>query len=238
MKMKVWFSLSIFGFVALSIFFIYGRGIWHPKLLKVTGTRTLAEAIDQYGPKARKRLSIYFNQAQVEYPPKAMALVAFKESKTLQLWAGNQGQLKKVHEYPIKAASGELGPKLREGDRQTPEGIYQIIGFNPNSSYHLSMKLNYPNRFDWQQAEKENRTQPGSDIFIHGKAVSIGCLAMGDRAIEELFVAVYDVGRANVQVVIAPTDPTKTPLNPSQYPQPWVAELYESIETAITNIRN
>jgi murein L,D-transpeptidase YafK len=74
----------------------------------------------------------------------------------------------------MKRASGKAGPKLREGDGQVPEGIYRIDGLNPNSSYHLSLKLNYPNDFDLEQARTEGRTELGGDIFIHGKAVSIG----------------------------------------------------------------
>jgi len=71
-----------------------------------------------------------------------------------------------VADYRITAASGTAGPKLREGDRQVPEGIYRIVGLNPNSRYHLSMKLDYPNAFDRHQAARDGRARPGSDIFI------------------------------------------------------------------------
>ena len=137
-----------------------------------------------------------------------------------------------MKDYNIQAASGRLGPKLREGDRQVPEGIYKVIGLNPNSSYHLSMKLNYPNKFDLSWAQKENRTQPGSNIFIHGKALSIGCLAMGDEAIEELFVLGNDVGISNIKVIITPTDPRAGNLIPPTESKPWVKELYQDIESA------
>ena len=73
-----------------------------------------------------------------------------------------------------------------------PEGVYRIVALNPNSSYHLSMKLDYPTEFDLSKARAEGRTRPGSDIFIHGKAVSIGCVAVGDDAIEEIFVLVRE----------------------------------------------
>ena len=69
------------------------------------------------------------------------------------------------------------------------------------------MKLNYPNEFDLAHAKIEGRTKPGSNIFIHGKAVSIGCLAMGDKTIEELFILANDVGINNITVVISPLDP-------------------------------
>ncbi|NJN46820.1 MAG: L,D-transpeptidase family protein [Candidatus Competibacteraceae bacterium] len=92
-----------------------------------------------------------------------------------------------IKHYPVLAASGTLGPKLCEGDRQVPEGIYRIKSLNPNSAYHLSLELDYPNAFDLRQAERDGRNNPGSAICIHGKAVSVGCLAMGDTAIEELY---------------------------------------------------
>ena len=94
------------------------------------------------------------------------------------------------------------------------------------------MKLNYPNAFDLRHAKREGRSNPGSDIFIHGKRLSVGCLAMGDEAIEELFVLVAAVGKNNARVVIAPHDPRNTTL-PSSLPNapPWLPELYGLIET-------
>ena len=80
--------------------------------------------------------------------------------------------------------------KLREGDRQVPEGLYRLIGRNPNSNYHLSMKLDYPNSYDPRHAKREGRSNPGSNIFIHGKSLSVGCLAMSGEAIEAFFVLV------------------------------------------------
>jgi murein L,D-transpeptidase YafK len=158
-----------------------------------------------------------------------VALLAFKKERRMEVWAGSDGAWRFVRAYPILGASGELGPKLREGDRQVPEGIYRVEGLNPNSSFHLSMKLDYPNAFDRKYALHDGRMRPGSDIFIHGKATSVGCLAMGDEAIEELFVLVHDVGVENVRVIIAPTDPRMTPLNSRGHPA-WVDELYRQIE--------
>jgi len=109
-----------------------------------------------------------------------------------------------------------------------PEGIYSIAGLNPNSSFHLSLKLNYPNSFDLMHAKAEGRSSPGSNIFIHGNAVSIGCLAMGDPAVEEIFVLVADVERTNAEVAIAPSDPRIQPLEPLQ-DLPWTTELYADI---------
>lgn len=216
--------------IGTSAFFHFGRSLWHPVYLKYRGARTVADVIQQYGTTARKRLNPAFFSASVDYPPNRLALLGLKAERLLEIWALEQGEWHFIKEYPIRAASGMAGPKLLEGDRQVPEGLYRIIGLNPNSSYHLSMKLNYPNAFDLRNARKEGRNHPGGDIFIHGKALSIGCLAMGDVAIEDLFVMVGDVGKDNVKVVIAPHDPRKKPLPQSLPGIPWSDTLYRQIE--------
>ena len=132
---------------------------------------------------------------------------------------------------PILAASGELGPKQREGDQQVPEGIYRIEWLNPNSSYHLSMRVSYPNEFDRAQARIEGRSNLGGDIMIHGNAVSLGCLAMGDEVAEDLFVLAADVGIENITVILSPVDfRTKSqPANITNLPA-WSAELYDQVK--------
>lgn len=127
----------------------------------------------------------------VTHPPTRLLLRAFKTEKRLDVWVGNAtGKLKKFKSYPILAMSGKTGPKRKEGDRQVPEGIYQIDRFNPKSLFHLSLGLNYPNAADRIFADRD---APGSDIFIHGSNQSIGCLAMGDPAIEEIYTLARSV---------------------------------------------
>lgn len=98
------------------------------------------------------------------------------------------------------------------------------------------MKLDFPNRLDSEMAEAGGRTWPGSNIFIHGKAVSIGCLAMGDCAIEELFVLTADTGLQGVSVIIAPNDPGTSPLVADDHP-PWVTGLYAEIKAEFFRYR-
>jgi murein L,D-transpeptidase YafK len=134
-------------------------------------------------------------------------LAGFKREKVVHLYAAGETEAPRfVHAYPVLAASGQLGPKLAEGDRQVPEGIYRIESLNPNSRFHLSLRLDYPNQFDRARAQEEGRQELGGDIMIDGAASSIGCLAIGDPAIEELFVLVADVGRENVSVILSPVD--------------------------------
>lgn len=222
----------------LFLAFQYGRGIWHPFYLKAFGQkRTVQQVINKEGQSATLRLKALFKKAKASYPPQKIALLGIKENKTLELWAYDK-KWKQIHRYPILAASGTLGPKLREGDRQVPEGIYKIEYLNPNSSYHLSMKLNYPNPFDLIYAKKEGRKRPGTNIFIHGRAASIGCLAMGDPAIEELFTLVQKIGPSNVSVIISPTDPRGAPLTVPKNSPAWVSVLYKNIRTEFLKIVN
>lgn len=196
--------------------------------------RTVQQVLEAYGAESQKRLMPFFEAAKAPYPPKKIALLAIKDEKRLELWTEEGEDRFFIRSYPVKAASGVTGPKLREGDLQVPEGIYRLEYLNPESSYHLSMKINYPNDFDRAQARKENRTRLGGDIFIHGKAVSIGCLAMGDRAIEELFTLVAKVGADKVKVIIAPSDPRRGDILSLAHNQPdWVTELYSNIATAM-----
>ncbi|WP_232818163.1 L,D-transpeptidase family protein [Zobellella maritima] len=187
--------------------------------------------VASYGPLAEVRMKPYFMGAGVTYPPLEAVLLATKEEKALELWGRNAGgDFKFIRSYPIRKTSGGPGPKLREGDKQIPEGIYKITDLNPHSQFHLSMKLNYPNSYDLMRAAKEGRSRPGSNIFIHGKAESVGCLAVGDLAIEELFVLVNTIGLEQVSVVIAPHDPRSRPMDGIAPELPWWApELYAQI---------
>ncbi len=108
---------------------------------------------------------------------------AFKQENILEIWKWNGTKYVLYDTFPICHASGVLGPKIKQGDRQVPEGFYEVKVFNPASSYHLSLGLNYPNKRD----EIINKPPRGGDIYIHGKCASIGCLAMEDAPIEEIY---------------------------------------------------
>jgi L,D-transpeptidase catalytic domain len=215
-------------------FVVYGRGIWFPLLLQIRGERTVADVLTIYGPDARRRLVPHFQRAGVAYPPKRLALLVFKQERRLTVWArGADGRWRFIRHYPVLAASGHAGPKLREGDYQVPEGVYRIEHLNPNSSYHLSMKVSYPSPFDRDKARLDRRTRLGGDIFIHGNRVSIGCVAVGDPAIEELFTLVAETGHPRVQVVIAPNDLRVGGAVVHEDSPLWVGELYRTVRAAL-----
>lgn len=209
-----------------------GRRLWHPWLRAMSPPRSIDSVVASLGPAARERLRPHFERARVAYPPASVALLAFKSERMLELWAASSdGGPRFVRRYAVLAASGGPGPKLREGDLQVPEGRYRVLWLNPNSSYHLSLKLDYPNAFDQAQARRDGRTRLGGDIFIHGRAVSIGCLALGDEAIEELFVLAADVGVAHVSALVAPLDFRARDLRDDQRRPdlPWLDGLYDEL---------
>jgi murein L,D-transpeptidase YafK len=203
----------------------------------IAAARTVQDVLTRFGPAVRQRLKPSFRAAGVAYPPKRLTLLAFKEERRLEVWAGAAPRAVFIREYAVVAASGGPGPKLVQGDGQVPEGIYRILWLNPNSRFHLSMKLDYPNAFDRRKAVGDGRTQLGGDIFIHGNAVSIGCLAMGDEAIEELFVLAADTGVRNIDVVIAPRDLRRVSREHVPLRVAWADDLYRRLETELRGYR-
>ena len=209
-----------------------------PLIREFNGFNTVRNRVAQYGYRARNRLTPYFEQAGVEYPPKAIVLVGLKKERRLQLYAGSSyADLQFIRSYPVRGASGFLGPKLRAGDRQVPEGVYRVDAMNPNSSYHLSLRVNYPNAFDRRMARIEGRYNLGGNIFIHGKDRSAGCLAMGDSVAEELFVLVADNKTDLVRVILSPMDfrSGKPPIYTPDMPA-WTRTLYRQIKQELTKL--
>lgn len=136
---------------------------------------------------AHEGLQALFSKQGLTFPPARIFLRAFKDERALELWvAKGKGPFAKLKEYPICDFSGRLGPKRRAGDLQVPEGFYEIDRFNPQSQFLLSLGLSYPNASDRLLGARGNL---GGDIFIHGDCVSIGCLAMTDGLIREIYVA-------------------------------------------------
>ena len=122
-----------------------------------------------------------------------------KTNRELEVWGRTPGTgpFVLLNAYPLAATSGTLGPKRHAGDYQVPEGFYEIDRFNPQSNFHLSLGLNYPNAADRALGEPE----PGGDIFIHGGEVTVGCLPLTDAGIEEVYLVAV-AARAAGQMVI------------------------------------
>ena len=123
----------------------------------------------------------------------------FKEESLLEVWMHTGTVYEHLKDYAICTYSGNLGPKLKEGDSQAPEGFYKVKKYqlNPNSKFHLSFNLGYPNKYD----RAHDRT--GSFLMVHGNCVSDGCYAMTDEKIEEIYALVEGAlkkGQKDVQV--------------------------------------
>lgn len=129
-----------------------------------------------------------FAKAGVAFPPSQMLLRAFKKERHLELWAASRADapLALVATYEICGLSGALGPKRKQGDMQVPEGFYTLSEYNPASSYYLAMQVSYPNLSDRILGDK---IDPGNEIMIHGRCASVGCLAMSDERIQEIWMA-------------------------------------------------
>lgn len=136
---------------------------------------------------------------------KAVFLRIIKEEKILELWLQERDSRRwKCHKsYSIAAMSGTLGPKTAEGDKQAPEGFYRVYphSMNPQSKFHLAFNIGYPNLYD----RRLGRT--GSFIMVHGGWRSVGCFAMTDAGIEEIYTLVneaFKAGVPNIPVQIYP----------------------------------
>jgi murein L,D-transpeptidase YafK len=126
-----------------------------------------------------------FAEKNLIWPPSNIYLRAFKKESKLEIWVLENESYVLFDEYLICKNSGEVGPKRKEGDRQVPEGFYYIDRFNPVSNFYLSLGINYPNESDKILADK---VKPGSDIFIHGSCLTIGCLPMTDDKMKEIYI--------------------------------------------------
>ena len=175
--------------------------------------RSVDDVLRLCGTKTRAKYAPLCESAGVSYPPRRVRLLAFKSEKRLEVWGANPtGAYRKLSTYPVLAASGTAGTKRREGDRQVPEGFYRLTTLNPNSRFHVSVRVDYPNADDLAANPGVPVRNLGGDIYIHGNRKSIGCLAMGDAAIEEIFCVVAQADKSSRTVWIAPVDPRTSPM--------------------------
>ena len=127
----------------------------------------------------------------------------FKKESELELWMKKGARYVRFATYPICRWSGDLGPKLAQGDRQSPEGFYTVARrqLNPNSRWHLSFNLGYPNTFD--RAQKRT----GDYLMVHGGCGSIGCYAVTNPVIDEIWRIItkaFDAGQPRFHVHVMP----------------------------------
>jgi murein L,D-transpeptidase YafK len=123
----------------------------------------------------------------LQWPAKQIYIRSFKYDSQMEVWVRNKSNepFKLFKTYKVCALAGSLGPKRMEGDYQVPEGFYYINEFNPKSSFHLSLGINYPNPSDRVLSDS---IRPGGEIFIHGSCLTVGCIPIQNSQIEELYI--------------------------------------------------
>lgn len=201
----------ILRFLVLAMFVVGGGGIASQLAMSfLPSTADLTVVREETGPSLQRALSD--KDFRLGDP---VFIRIFKESSELEVWLRKTSGYALFKVYPICNYSGELGPKLKEGDRQSPEGFY-FVGreqLNPNSSYHLSFNLGFPNTYE------RSLGRTGSFLMVHGNCVSIGCYAMTDAGIEEIYLiveAALNAGQEQFQVQAFPFRMTEE--NVRRYP--------------------
>lgn len=128
-----------------------------------------------------------FEAKKLVWPAKYIYIRSFKYDSQLEVWVKNElsEPFKLFKTYKVCALAGTLGPKRLEGDYQVPEGFYYINEFNPRSQYYLSLGLNYPNLSDRILSDS---LRPGGAIYIHGSCVTVGCIPLTDKQIDEVYI--------------------------------------------------
>lgn len=150
--------------------------------------------ISQYTPTLKRQLES--RGLQLGSP---ILIRIFKVPSILEVWIKKDNKYVLFKTYSICRFSGKLGPKLKNGDHQAPEGFYTVpaSALNPNSSYFLSFNLGYPNQYD----RYYNRT--GSLLMVHGECASVGCYAMTNARMSEIYTLMYKAfanGQTGIQV--------------------------------------
>ncbi|MFN4011179.1 MAG: transcriptional regulator [Pannonibacter sp.] len=169
-----------------------GRGVG---ALVLAGLLAGCQADDMYmgsGPKHLREVSpqVKARLAELKMDLRSPIMIRiFKEESKLEVWKQTRsGRYALLEDFDICKWSGQLGPKFKEGDRQAPEGFYEITPglMNPNSSYHLAFNLGFPNSYD----QAHNRT--GSELMVHGACSSRGCYAMTDKQVQDIYALARD----------------------------------------------
>lgn len=149
-------------------------------------------------------------------PASPIYIRIFKEEAELEVWKRRaDGTYALLDTYAICAWSGELGPKLAEGDRQAPEGFYSVTQaqMNPNSSYHLSFNIGYPNQFD------QSLERTGSHLMVHGACSSAGCYSMTDETVEVIYALAREAFRGGQRAFDVHAFPFR--MTPENFARHW-----------------
>ena len=211
------YACALRRFARLALTLICLMTMFHATAAEIPDSARAREAAARVQPALERQLAA----KRLRYGAPVFLRI-FKREAELELWLqGTDGKFVLFHTYPICKFSGDIGPKQREGDNQAPEGFYSVgpKQLNPMSQYHLAFNLGYPNAYD----HAHGRT--GSALMVHGNCVPIGCYAMGDAGIEEIYTlaaAALRAGQDAFDVHIFPFRPTAAALAANAV-SPWHA---------------
>lgn len=193
----------ILSFILVIIFFLHSSFVSNTnfKTEQLKSSR-VKQAYTEKWPALKTQL----HQLNIDTNSFNIFLRIFKSEGQLELWVKSttNTNFKLFSTYSICASSGDVGPKRKQGDGQVPEGFYEVNVFNPYSSYHLSLGINYPNQSDRILGKKGDL---GGDIMIHGNCVTIGCIPITDDKIKEVYtlaVEAHSKGQNKIQVYSFP----------------------------------
>lgn len=230
------FFIFFLAAAVLAIVMIFLPQSWLRRVYNRTAGRfarhTVESRLAQIREPVLKRLGSHLENGVV---PAELAILVFKREMVLELWgrtaSGKAWRL--IRMYPVIAASGEAGPKLRNGDSQVPEGFYEVEFLHPNSDFYLALKVSYPSEADIADAESDNRDTAnlGDSIMIHGRGGSVGCVALDNDDIEEIFTLTALAGKEKVSILIFPRDFLGKSVPDNTNPE-WLGDRYRRLAEA------
>ena len=135
--------------------------------MSIARRHTVESRVAEFAPRCEELWKQRCLRAGIPYPPERLMLIGLKQERRLEVHAAAAaGAWRRLHLFEVLGASGGPGPKLCEGDRQVPEGVYEVASLNPNSKYHVSLRIDYPNALDCEQGRHEGTAALGGDITL------------------------------------------------------------------------
>lgn len=229
-------KMKLFKYILLTILVSSQAGLLYAQGNFVDYQKTFARVADVFRRK-EEGVKKEFREKGLEWPARYVYIRSFKLDSQLEVWVKNKKNesFKLFKTYKVCAMAGSLGPKRMQGDYQVPEGFYYINEFKPNSTYHLSLGLNYPNASDRMLSDS---LYPGGDIYIHGSCVTEGCIPITNDQIEDLYIITsyaHASGQEYIPVHIFPVQ-FSNPRSVSYLER--FMKTYQSYRSLVENLRS
>lgn len=146
----------------LAVVLELGKPLYLPLVNRMLGMKTVGSMSAKLESPVFDRLQGNLDAIGLKAFPDEIVLVGLKEEHVLEVYAATDKGFRLLKRCPFTGSIGVLGAKLKEGDGQIPEGVYQVESLNPNSAFYLSVRIDYPNEFDVSKTEFKNRRDMGA----------------------------------------------------------------------------